>query len=110
MYQTLLGVFLLVAVILVVLIMLQHGKIIDMQNSFCAGASGGLFCSRDSGNFMTRMTAVLATVFFILSLVLGNLSSNHGANGTQWDNLNQGQQMNKDKVNASIKSDNDIPQ
>src|SRR5690606_5875330 len=76
MYEALLVVFLIVAIGLVGLIMLQQGKGADMGASFGAGASATLFGSSGSGNFMTRMTAVLATLFFIISLALGNINSN----------------------------------
>lgn len=76
MYEALLVVFLIVAIGLVGLIMLQQGKGADMGASFGAGASATLFGSSGSGNFMTRMTALLATLFFIISLVLGNINSN----------------------------------
>lgn len=110
MYQALLVIFLLVAVGLVALIMLQQGKGADMGASFGAGASGTLFGSSGSGNFMTRMTAVLATLFFVLSLVLGNLSSNHGQKDSQWDNLSQAQQADKAPAETPAKPGNDIPQ
>ncbi len=71
MYEALLVVFLIVALALVGLIMLQQGKGADMGASFGAGASGTLFGSSGSGNFMTRMTAVLATLFFIISFGAG---------------------------------------
>lgn len=60
MYEALLVVFLIVAIGLVGLIMLQQGKGADMGASFGAGASATLFGSSGSGNFMTRMTALLA--------------------------------------------------
>ena len=78
MYEALLVVFLIVAIGLVGLIMLQQGKGADMGASFGAGASATLFGSSGSGNFMTRMTALLATLFFIISLVLGNINSKIG--------------------------------
>ncbi len=87
MYEALLVVFLLVAIGLVGLIMLQQGKGADMGASFGAGASATLFGSSGSGNFMTRMTAVLATLFFIISLVLGNLNGNKTKKGSEWENL-----------------------
>ncbi|GLR11123.1 preprotein translocase subunit SecG [Mixta theicola] len=89
MYEALLVVFLLVALGLVGLIMLQQGKGADMGASFGAGASGTLFGSAGSGNFMTRMTAVLATLFFVISLILGNLNSNKTTKGSEWENLTQ---------------------
>lgn len=66
MYEALLVVFLIVAIGLVGLIMLQQGKGADMGASFGAGASATLFGSSGSGNFMTRMTALLATLFLSL--------------------------------------------
>ncbi|BDH44465.1 preprotein translocase subunit SecG [Salmonella enterica subsp. enterica serovar Choleraesuis] len=89
MYEALLVIFLIVAVALVALVMLQQGKGADMGASFGAGASGTLFGSSGSGNFMTRMTGILAAVFFILSLVLGNLNSNKTNKGSEWENLTQ---------------------
>lgn len=93
MYEALLVIFLLVALGLVGLIMLQQGKGADMGASFGAGASATLFGSSGSGNFMTRMTAALATLFFVLSLVLGNMSSHQGKSGSEWDNLSQPAQV-----------------
>ncbi|MDU9088348.1 preprotein translocase subunit SecG, partial [Klebsiella pneumoniae] len=52
MYEALLVVFLIVAIGLVGLVMLQQGKGADMGASFGAGASGTLFGSSGSGNFM----------------------------------------------------------
>ncbi|MDU4360353.1 MAG: preprotein translocase subunit SecG [Enterobacter hormaechei] len=87
MYEALLVIFLIVAIALVALIMLQQGKGADMGASFGAGASGTLFGSSGSANFMTRTTAILATLFFIISLVLGNINSNKTSKGSEWENL-----------------------
>ncbi|SCC17012.1 preprotein translocase subunit SecG [Kosakonia oryziphila] len=87
MYEALLVVFLIVALALVAMIMLQQGKGADMGASFGAGASGTLFGSSGSGNFMTRTTGILATLFFIISLVLGNVNSNKTNKGSEWENL-----------------------
>ncbi|MGM3186837.1 preprotein translocase subunit SecG [Musicola paradisiaca] len=89
MYEALLVIFLLVAISLIGLIMLQQGKGADMGASFGAGASATLFGSSGSGNFMTRMTALLATLFFVISLILGNLSSGHSKKSSEWENLSQ---------------------
>lgn len=64
MYEVLMVVYLLVAIGLVGLILIQQGKGADMGASFGAGASGTLFGSSGSGNFLTRSTAVLAVAFF----------------------------------------------
>lgn len=80
MYEVLVVVYLLVALGLIGLILIQQGKGADMGASFGAGASGTLFGSSGSGNFLTRTTAILAIAFFTLSLLIGNLSANHAKN------------------------------
>jgi len=60
----------LVAVTLVGLVLLQHGKGADMGAAFGSGASGSLFGASGSANFLSRMTAVLAAVFFLSSMGL----------------------------------------
>ena len=57
------------------LILMQHGKGADMGAAFGSGASGSLFGASGSANFLSRTTAVLATVFFITSLSLAYLAS-----------------------------------
>ncbi len=52
------------------LVLLQHGKGADMGAAFGGGASGSLFGSTGSANFLSRTTAVLAAVFFVTSLAL----------------------------------------
>lgn len=89
MYIALLIVFLLVAIGLIGLIMLQQGKGADMGSSFGAGASATLFGSSGSGNFMTRMTGILAAVFFIISLILGNMTANKYGTGSKWENISE---------------------
>jgi len=60
----------LVAAGLVGLVLLQHGKGADMGAAFGSGSSGSLFGAAGSANFLSRTTAVLATVFFLSSLGL----------------------------------------
>jgi preprotein translocase subunit SecG len=57
------------------LVLLQHGKGADMGAAFGSGASGSLFGATGSANFLSRTTAVLATVFFICTLTLTYLGS-----------------------------------
>ena len=63
-------VHLIVALVLVGLILLQHGKGADMGAAFGSGASGSLFGASGSANFLSRTTGVLASVFFVSSLAL----------------------------------------
>jgi len=60
---------------LIGLILLQQGKGADMGAAFGSGASQTLFGSRGSANFLTRVTAALATIFFLSSLGLVWLST-----------------------------------
>ena len=74
--QTLAVVFhVLVAAAIVALVLLQRGKGADAGAGFGAGASGTVFGSRGSASFLSRTTAVLATLFFVSSLVLSYLFS-----------------------------------
>ena len=52
------------------LILVQHGKGADMGAAFGSGSSGSLFGARGSANFLSRSTAVLATVFLACTLLL----------------------------------------
>ena len=57
------------------LVLMQHGKGADMGAAFGSGASGSLFGSSGSANFLSRTTAILASVFFVTSLTLAYISS-----------------------------------
>ena len=64
------------------LILVQHGKGADMGAAFGSGSSGSLFGASGSANFLSRTTAVLATVFFVCTLGLayfGNLRTSVGS-------------------------------
>ena len=58
------------AVALIILVLVQHGKGADMGAAFGTGSAGSLFGSSGSANFLSRSTAIAATVFFITSLSL----------------------------------------
>jgi preprotein translocase subunit SecG len=60
----------LVALAIIGLVLIQHGKGADMGSGFGGGASSSLFGATGSANFLSRTTAVLAAAFFILSLAL----------------------------------------
>ncbi|MFD1007801.1 preprotein translocase subunit SecG [Oceanisphaera ostreae] len=87
MYEILLVVYLLIALTLVGLVLMQQGKGADMGASFGAGASNTVFGSGGSGNFLTKATTLLAAGFFVVSLALGNLSSNSSTQGSEWEDL-----------------------
>ncbi len=60
----------LIAITVIVLVLLQQGKGADMGAAFGTGSAGGLFGSSGSANFLSRSTAVAATLFFVSSLSL----------------------------------------
>ncbi len=66
----LLAIQLLTAIAMVGLILVQHGKGADMGAAFGSGGSGSLFGATGSANFLSRTTAVLATAFFVSTLML----------------------------------------
>lgn len=72
-YTILLGIQVLVAIGLVGLILVQHGKGADAGAAFGSGASGTVFGAQGAANFLSRATAALATAFFALSLTLAFL-------------------------------------
>lgn len=90
MYEILLIVYLIISLFLIFLILIQQGKGADMGASFGAGASNTLFGASGSGNFLTRLTTGLATGFFVLSLILGNLTKNDITKGDEYENLGIG--------------------
>ncbi|MGA0569431.1 preprotein translocase subunit SecG [Variovorax sp. VNK109] len=65
-----LAIQLLTAVAMIGLILIQHGKGADMGAAFGGGSSGSLFGASGSANFLSRTTAVLASVFFACTLLL----------------------------------------
>lgn len=61
---------LLLALGIIGLVLIQHGKGADAGAAFGSGASATVFGSRGSANFLSRATAILAAVFFVTSLAL----------------------------------------
>jgi len=86
-YQVLIVVYLIVALCLIGLVLIQQGKGADMGASFGAGSSATIFGSSGSGNFLTKSTTYLAIAFFVISLVLGNLTANRVKAGADFDDL-----------------------
>jgi preprotein translocase subunit SecG len=62
------------ALVMIGLILVQHGKGADMGAAFGSGSSGSLFGASGSANFMSRATGVLAAIFFVCTLALAYFS------------------------------------
>jgi len=75
-FSLVLTVHILVALVIIGLVLVQHGKGADMGAAFGSGASGSLFGASGSANFLSRMTGILAAVFFVTSLTLAYVASN----------------------------------
>ncbi|MDG3088925.1 preprotein translocase subunit SecG [Vibrio hannami] len=102
MTTVLLVIYLLAAAGLIGLVLIQQGKGADMGASFGAGASNTVFGASGSGNFLTRMTAICATIFFIVALVFGNMATHKTE--SQWVDPTQGQ-----AVEAAVEVPSELP-
>jgi len=69
------------AIGVIVLVLLQQGKGADMGAAFGSGSAGSVFGASGSANFLSRMTAVLATVFFVCTLALAFLANDRRSGG-----------------------------
>jgi preprotein translocase subunit SecG len=70
---------LLSALVMIGLVLVQHGKGADMGASFGSGSSGSLFGATGSANFLSRSTGVCAAVFFACTLALAYFGNLRGA-------------------------------
>ena len=75
MYQLILMIHVLVAIVLIGLVLIQHGKGADIGAAFGSGASNTLFGSQGTGGFLFKLTGGLAITFFAKSLALSYLVS-----------------------------------
>ena len=93
------------AVAMIGLVLIQHGKGADMGASFGSGASGSLFGATGSANFLSRSTAICATVFFATTLGMSVIStgrgSAHAAEASRLDQLSAPAAVASAPANAS---------
>jgi preprotein translocase subunit SecG len=71
----------LTALVMIGLVLIQHGKGADMGAAFGSGSAGSLFGASGSANFLSRTTAVLAAVFFACTLLLAYFGHARPAGG-----------------------------
>lgn len=76
MYQLILTLHVMIAVVVIGLVLIQHGKGADIGAAFGSGASNTLFGSQGTGGFLFKLTGGLAIAFFGTSLLLSYLVSN----------------------------------
>lgn len=75
MFNIVLMIHLIIAFVLILLVLLQHGKGADAGANFGGGSSQSVFGSSGSNSFMLKLTAVVATIFFLTSLSLAYLGA-----------------------------------
>ena len=66
--------YILISISLILIILLQQGKGSDIGSAFGAGSSNTMFGSSSSSNPLTKVTAVIAAIFLILSLSITYIS------------------------------------
>lgn len=104
--QIVLNVFhLFLAIGLIGLVLIQHGKGADAGAAFGSGASATVFGARGSGNFLSRATAVLATLFFLTSMALAYFASQVGEPKGLMDDV----EVPATSVPAPVEGPEDIP-
>ena len=79
MHSFVLVVHIILAVLMIALILVQHGKGADAGASFGGGGAATVFGASGSGNFLTRVTAILTALFFVTSLTLAYFSTQTSA-------------------------------
>ncbi|WP_295402877.1 preprotein translocase subunit SecG [uncultured Thiocystis sp.] len=72
---------------LIGLVLIQHGKGADAGAAFGSGASQTVFGSQGSGSFLTRITAIVATLFFLTSMALAYYATQGNEPAGLMDNL-----------------------
>ncbi len=88
------------ALVIIGLVLVQHGKGADMGAAFGSGASGSLFGATGSSSFLSKATGIAATVFFCATLALAYLGNKHTApSGSVMDAADQ------PKVTETVKAD-----
>lgn len=95
-----------VAATIIILVLLQHGKGADMGAAFGGGSSGSLFGASGSANFLSRMTAISATIFFMSSLTLTYFSGNVPKDQSVMQKIS----VESSDVNRNAEKNNEIPQ
>jgi len=78
MYQVIIVFHVLLGLSIIGLVLMQQGKGADAGAAFGSGASGSVFGAQGAASFLSRSTAILATLFFLTSLGLAVLNSHKG--------------------------------
>jgi preprotein translocase subunit SecG len=74
---------------LIGLVLIQHGRGADAGAAFGSGASATVFGARGSGSFLSRITGILAALFFLTSMALAYYAAKGGKPAGLMDGLDQ---------------------
>ena len=85
MFSILLVLLIIVAVLMIGIILLQKSEGSGMSGSSAASMFGGALTGAAAGNFLTRTTAWLATIFFVLCAALALIASKSDMSNQQSD-------------------------
>lgn len=95
-----------VALCIIGLVLLQHGKGADVGAAFGSGSSGSLFGASGSANFLSRTTAVLAVIFFITTFALAYLVTHRPrAGGGVMDTVKEQRELGRQNPSAPTTPD-----
>jgi len=109
--KVLLAVHVVIALGIIGLVLLQHGKGADMGSGFGGGASSSLFGATGSANFLSRTTAVLATAFFLSSLGLAYLATNKPqASGSVMESVSESPAERKAPADVPVPKESAMPE
>ena len=107
MYTLVIVLYVIVSLVIIGLVMVQHGKGADAASTFGGGASSTVFGAGGSGSFLSRLTTVCAAIFFVLSLLISNMNT-HKANEPKksgWADIGITQLVNPEVQQLSVGKD-----
>ena len=107
-YSILVAIDVLLAIAIIALVLIQHGKGADAGAAFGSGASGTVFGAQGSASFLTKLTTVLAVLFFANSLWLAHLASNRPVAESVID-TNMVEEVTTDTPSTDISDEDDVP-
>ena len=104
MHAFLLIIHVILAITLIGLILIQHGRGADAGAAFGSGASATVFGARGSASFLTKITTFLAIGFFANSLALAYLSAKQSPDSSLMDRVQLSEPQTADQGSASIEN------
>ncbi len=94
------------SICLIVLVLMQHGKGADAGAAFGSGASSTVFGAKGSGNFLSRATTIIATLFFVVCMALAYVASNREGPGSIMESVTT---MESGESQGMTTEDSDLP-